>query len=391
MASLDTFDILVSGGGLVGSTLALALAKSGNKVALISPASPTDTRTTALLNDSVDYLKSLELWDPLSNFAFPLKTMRLVDGTNRLFRIQQSDFNAGEIGHEAFGYNIKNSDLMEILRKNLAQEQDVKVYDAKLVSLETPTDTQIVATLKSAGGKALKVFGKFIAGADGRNSPVRAHFGHGERTWSYPQTAIVTDFEHEFSSAFTSTEFHTESGPFTIVPQTDRRAGLVWLETPEVANEIASQPIDVLNDVLEQKMQSFLGKVAVINSPQLFPISGMTARRLGDQNHALVGEAAHVFPPIGAQGFNLGIRDIRELVRVMSQFTNVENPGQRYHLSRIGDVNARTIGVDLLNRSLFSDLLPVQFARSAGLFALSKVGPLRKQAMKLGISPILHG
>ncbi|MGI9351151.1 MAG: FAD-dependent monooxygenase [Rhizobiaceae bacterium] len=393
MTDSDKYDVAISGGGLAGLTAAHALGLSGRSVALCAPQTlpETDRRTTALLNDSVEYLNQLELWEALAEKSCPLKTMRLVDGTRRLFRIQQTDFQAQEIGIDAFGYNVRNSDVLNLLGEKLCSNLDVTLIDANVEALETSAPGEIKINLKTADGASSSITTGFIIGADGRNSLVRKHYGHGERKWSYPQSAIVVDFKHQHATGFASTEFHTESGPFTIVPQGNYLAGLVWLEEPSIAKQIASLPEQELNLLLEEKMQSFLGKITVVDDPQIFPISGMTANRFGDQGHALIGEAAHVFPPIGAQGFNLGIRDIRDLVNILGKHADTENAGYQYHLSRIGDINTRTMGVDLLNRSLLSGFLPVQMIRSAGIFALNNIPPLRKQAMKLGMSPIFNG
>jgi len=142
-----------------------------------------------------------------------------------------------------------------------------------------------------------------------------------------------------------------------------------------------------LATLLETKMQSFLGKILVKTAPRNFPMHGMTANRVGEKFHALVGEAAHVFPPIGAQGFNLGIRDVEALVRVVNQYGLQKHPGTFYHEQRLPDVTSRTMGVDLLNRSLLSDFLPAQIIKSASMFAFNQFLPLRKQVMRMGIEP----
>ena len=112
---------------------------------------------------------------------------------------------------------------------------------------------------------------RFVIGADGRNSSVRKHCNIGERHWSYPQSAVVFNFEHEHSSLFTSTEFHTETGPFTIVPNSEYMAGLVWVETTSRAEEIVSMSKRELALAAEKKMQSFLGKLKIVSPVQCFP------------------------------------------------------------------------------------------------------------------------
>ncbi|MEM7067529.1 MAG: FAD-dependent monooxygenase [Pseudomonadota bacterium] len=390
MAENKEYDILIAGGGLAGVTLALAAGRLGKSVCLCAPEVASDNRTTALLNDSVEFLETLDIWNELSKHVHPLKTMRILDGTSRLFRIQQTDFHAKEIGLEAFGYNIRNRDFLSEVGIKLEDQTNVDVFQGQLESLDLKGNL-ILAKVSDATGNSSIVHAKFIVGADGRNSVIRAHFGHGERKWAYPQTALVVDFEHEYPTGSASTEFHTETGPFTIVPQSSRTAGLVWLEKPEEAERLKSLAIPDLETVLEEKMQSFLGKIKIEKPAQTFPISGLTARCFGDTHHALIGEAAHLFPPIGAQGFNLGIRDIRDLIKVFGGNTDNQNPGREYNALRSSDIQSRTIGVDMLNRSLLSDFLPVQLVRSIGIFALKKVPILRKRAMKLGISPIFHG
>lgn len=135
-------------------------------------------------------------------------------------------------------------------------------------------------------------------------------------------------------------------------------------------------------------MQSMLGKVVVEGGAQSFPLSGMTADRFGKGRFVLVGEAAHAFPPIGAQGLNLSLRDIMALSDLFRNDAQDETLGERFDRRRQADVRSRTLSVDLLNRSLLSDFLPVQFLRSAGLHLLSALGPLRTVVMREGIEPL---
>jgi len=385
MAKLIKTDICIIGGGLVGQTAALAFANLGFEVALCAPeASFKDQRTTALLMDTVTFFQKLGIWKNLDKNAYPLKTMRIVDGTNRLFRSQQVDFRSSEIGLEAFGYNVLNSEFMSELETVVNFNAAITKINGTVEAVDFDIDVPRIIAKTTTGN--IEIEAGFVVGADGRNSILRQQMNVGEREWSYPQTAIVLDFEHQFSSQFTSTEFHTESGPFTIVPRSDKTAGLVWMETPANVEQIITLPPQELTLLLEKKMQSFLGKLTITSKIQSFPIKGLVARKFGENNYALIGEAAHVFPPIGAQGFNLGIRDIETLADVLSRFTNTENRGSEYSRSRLTDINLRTFGVDMLNRSLLSNFLPVQMLRGAGLQALNSIPPLRKTAMKLGIS-----
>jgi len=382
-------DLCIIGGGLVGKTAALSLARSGSTVILCAPKSTvTDQRTTALLMKTVAFFENLEVWDQLSKCAFPLKTMRIVDGTNRLIRAPQTDFHASEIDLDAFGYNLKNSDILKVLNKKISEHSNITQIDGVVKSIKTHGAHELLS-IETAEDK-IEVVTSFIVGADGRNSIVRSNKETTVREWQYPQSALVLDFKHERSTQFTSTEFHTESGPFTIVPHSNDQAGLVWMEKPEIVETLLSMSKQEMEQTIEKKMQSFLGKISLITKPQSFPLKGMVANQFGNDNWALVGEAAHVFPPIGAQGFNLGVRDIEAISEVLSRYTNQENRGGKYDKARRHDINTRTYGVDMLNRSLLSDFLPVQVIRGLGLNILGSVKPLRKQIMKMGISPNLQ-
>lgn len=381
-----TSDICVIGAGLVGKTAALKLAQNGSTVTLCAPKTISpDTRTTALLMDTVRFFEELRLWGKISQKAFPLKIMRIVDGSNRLIRTPQTDFRSSEIDLEAFGYNLKNEDILEALDEAISALPNISQIEGSVTNINSQDSTETIHMETDDGMKT--VITSFAVGADGRNSIVRTSKSVSAREWEYPQAAIVVNFKHEKSTQFTSTEFHTETGPFTIVPHSDHDAGLVWMETPENVEKLLSLSNQEFAKTMEVKMQSFLGKITLLNSPKSFPMKGLVANQFGHENWALIGEAAHVFPPIGAQGFNLGVRDIEALAETLSRYTNQENRGLHYNRSRKVDINTRTYGVDMLNRSLLSDFLPVQMARGIGLHLLGSIKPLRKYVMKMGIAP----
>ncbi len=386
----NQYDVCVVGGGLTGLAAAVFLADAGLAVALIAPPrNGSDHRTTALLAHSVEALSKIGIWSHIEKDSFPLKSMRIVDATNRLLRSPQTDFHSTEIGLEAFGYNVRNVVLYKTFEQHILNDSNIDHFACPAKSVRLDDTGGIEVKLVAEGRKKSKtVHARFIVGADGRSSMVRDSWNIGERKWSYPQSAVVFNFEHEFSSNYTSTEFHTETGPFTIVPNTNHMAGLVWVETPERAQEIASLSKRDLALLAENKMQSFLGKLKIVSPVQCFPLSGMIAGRFGDKNCALVGEAAHVFPPIGAQGFNLGIRDIECVADILGCQKDFASAGEIYHRQRVSDVTARTTGVDLLNRTLLSNFLPMQLLRSSGLYALGHVPALRRYAMRVGISGV---
>jgi 2-octaprenyl-6-methoxyphenol hydroxylase len=383
---MQYFEIAVVGGGLAGSVAALALARAGRKVAMIAPISEkADERTTALMDHSIHFLERLGVWDTIAPSAAPLSVMQIIDGTKRLLRAPTAQFRAQDVGLYAFGYNIPNRALSETLDAAVAVEpniikiaQTVETFD---FSAERAMLTLSDGTIASAD---------FVVGADGRQSKARETAGIGVRRWSYPQSALVLNFAHTLPHGNVSTEFHTESGPFTQVPLPGLRSSVVWVVKPDEARRLVELPIEELSRLVEDRMQSMLGKVKIEGKAQAWPLSGLMAERFGKGRLALIGEAAHAFPPIGAQGLNLSLRDIIALSELLVATGDRPVPadaGDRFNRRRGPDIVSRTVGVDLLNRSLLSDFLPVQMLRAAGLHILTNVPPLRNLLMREGIEP----
>jgi 2-octaprenyl-6-methoxyphenol hydroxylase len=259
---------------------------------------------------------------------------------------------------------------------------------ARAVAIE---DERVTVAL--AGGGA--VTAKLVVAADGRRSICRAAAGIATESRSYPQTALTFNLGHTRAHRDASTEFHTAHGPFTLVPLPGARSSLVCVVTPEEAERIERLDPAALDEDLERRAHSILGKVAAEPGHGVFRLGVETARRFAARRVALVGEAGHVIPPIGAQGLNLGLRDaatIGELV-VAARREDADVGGARltdeYDRRRRADVRSRAAAVDLLNRTLLSDFLPAQSARGLGLYVLDRIGPLRRAMMREGVAPRL--
>lgn len=380
---------IVVGGGPAGLTAAITLSLGGLATVLVGKRSERpDNRTTFLVAGSVTALSTLGVWELCEAQAAPLKVMRIVDDTGRLWRAPEVKFEAGEIDLEAFGYNIENRHLVAALEQRARAMPALRMLEDDVLAVEPGGDAINVA-LKS--GASLRA--PLVIGADGRRSLCRDAAGIGIDERDYPQVALTVSFKHSRAHRDTSTEFHTASGPFTLVPLPGSRSSLVWVLDPIHADEIAALDDAALAAEIERASHSILGKIEIEPGRGLFPLGVVTARRFADKRIALVGEAAHVIPPIGAQGLNLGLRDAATIgeLAVAAHRAGHDIGGadvlSAYDQLRRADVGSRTLAIDLLNRTLLADFLPVQGMRGLGLYVLDRIGPLRRAVMREGVAP----
>lgn len=381
-------EVAVVGGGPAGLVSAMTLAAAGIDTVLVAPAAAeNDHRTTALLAGSVTALETLGAWQACRPHAAPLRTIRIVDDTARLFRAPEVSFSAAEIGLEAFGHNIENRHLLAALQARAVALNLMRIETAAL-SIEADTDG---LTIVLADGR---LRARLVIGADGARSVCRAAAGIGMKRRSYPQTALTLNLAHARPHEDMSTEFHTTGGPFTLVPLPGRRSSLVCVLPPEEAQTLAALSDGDLAGEIERRAHSLLGAMTVEPGRGIFPLAVESAECLARGRIALVGEAAHVVPPIGAQGLNLGLRDAATIAEVVAE-AKVRNRDvgapdvlARYEAARRADVLSRTLAVDLLNRSLLTGFIPAHGMRGLSLYLIDRIAPLRRALMREGVMPV---
>ncbi len=363
-----TAEVAVIGGGPAGLLSAIALAAAGVETLLIAPKAQADHRTTALLASSVTALDTLGVWPACRPRAAPLAQIRIIDATARLIRAPETSFAAGEIGLDAFGYNIENRYLLAALDARAVQLRVARITEP---AIAVASDDAGV-TISLAEGTARV---RLAVGADGQRSLCRRSAGIATRRRTYPQTAVTLNLAHARPHRDTSTEFHTESGPFTLVPLPGRRSSLVCVLPPERAADLVQRDNAALGAEIERRAHSVLGSMIVEEGFGLFPLAVEAADALVRGRIALVGEAAPIAEIVAdarREGRDVGAADVLA----------------RYAAARRADVTSRTLAVDLLNRSLLTDFIPVQGARGLSLFLLDRIGPLRRALMREGIAPL---
>jgi 2-octaprenyl-6-methoxyphenol hydroxylase len=384
-----TFDTVVVGGGPAGLTAAIALADAGARTALLARrADYADNRTTALLGASVDLLDRLDVWRRCRDSAAALKVMRLVDDTGRLIRAPEVRFVSEEIGLEQFGFNIDNRTLVAALEARAAELPGLTRVDDEATTV-VPEDS--VVAIVTRGDKTLGAH--LVIGSDGRQSLCRDAAGIEMRRRDLRQAALTFNISHSRPHNNVSTEFHTPQGPCVLVPLPADRCSVVWVTGPAEAERLMALGDEELSEAIEKQSHSILGRTKVEPGRHKFSLAIERPTQIARNHIALVGESAHVVPPIGAQGLNMGLRDAADLSNIVCEALGLgEDPGspqvlQRYAAARRSDIASRTFVIDVANRSLLSDLLPVQTARAAGLHLISAIAPLRRLAMREGLAP----
>lgn len=416
MPDVNNF-IAIIGTGPVGLITALACAKglplgkentTPPQICLFGPKPgkgqlEQDTRTTAFMQPSLNLLANLGILEKCHLNAAPLKHLCMIDDCGSLLRAPDCHFSAQELGLENFALNIPNKDLNRALIEAILSPQPdtapIKWVETSQVTSIKNTELEVI--IETADGNSYNA--AFLIGADGRNSISRAAADINATSWHYEQTALACSFTHRAPHNATSIELHRPTGPLTLIPlqanpeQEEFHASLVWSLTPgEAANmlDLEDQPFC---QALFEASHGLYGEILSVGKRAAFPITGMKLDKLAANRIALVGEAAHVVPPIGAQGMNMGLADVAHLVDALANQIN-NNPAplsettaleQAYNNARLIDVQQRTTAIDILNKSLLLSFLPLQAGRTLGLTLLNRFKPLRRFVMQSGLgSPV---
>lgn len=371
------YEILIAGGGLNGSALALALAQSGMTVALVDPqpaaprkADDFDGRGYALSLSSQRLLKATGIWDSIAKNAQPILEIRVTDG-----RAGEGpspfvlEFDHAEIEEGPMGYMIEDRFLRRALMAAIDAESGVTQMIGEAVDAQEVGPGSVTVTL----GNGAEITVGVLVGCDGRRSQVAARAGIKRGGWSYGQTALVSAIEHEKPHHGIAHQFFMPPGPLAILPLPGNKSSIVWTETNAEAARIQGLDDTEYLDELRPRFGSFLGEINLLGKRFSYPLDLTVAEKFVSERIALVGDAAHGLHPIAGQGLNAGLKDVGALAEVLvTARRRGEDIGrsdvlERYQQWRRFDVASLAIATDTLNKLFSNDNSILRIGRDIGL------------------------
>jgi len=378
-------DVAIVGGGMVGASLALALASTRLQVVVIeavaagSAAQPSfDERSTALGNGARQILQTLGVWGPLAGALAPIREIHISDAG----RFGFARLDAAEHGLTALGYTVPNRQLGAALWQALASAPRIEVCSPARVLAMQPGAQRAQLTLLGDSGQTRVLQARLVVAADGAHSLIKQVAGIESSERDYQQVALVANLATDRVARGIAFERFTSSGPLALLPLADGSYTVVWTLTPEAAQRMAVADDEQFRRTLQASFGWRAGQIIRVGTRARYPLSLVSAQRLRAERVALIGNAAQSLHPVAAQGFNLGLRDAAMLAEFIA---TAEDPGAEDLLARFAQHRA----ADRRGMIGFTDRLVTLFssrrgaaiaARDLGLL-LFDLSPSAKQAL----------
>ncbi len=393
------YDIFISGGGPAGLVAAAGFGAAGYSVLLADPSAPitsaqrpgADMRSTAFLRPARDLFERAGIWERLAPHAVPLQALRIVDTRGEPPRPHaERTFRAEETGADAFGWNFLNWLIRREFLAALEAMPNVSLRFGTGFADILARRHEALITLDD--GNSLRT--RLAIGADGRASALREALGIGTRITRYGQKSLAFCATHEIAHGYVSTEIYHRGGPFTMVPLAEIEgrpaSAIVWMNAGPKAVELLNMAPPQFDEEMTRRSAGLFGKLSLSGRRGIFPIVSQRAERLSAPRAVIVAEAAHVLPPIGAQGLNTSLNDIALLLELLRKAPDDPGDPQILHeweQARQRDIASRSRAIDLFNRVIRSPNPALLALRQAGLIAAHDLPPLRKGLMHFGMGP----
>jgi len=389
------FDLAIVGGGLVGASLALALAPLGLRIAVIEAVTPGageqhpsfDERTTALANGTVAVFQALGVWAAMEREAAPIRRIHVSEqgrfGTARI--------NASEQGRESLGYVLPNRVIGAALWEGLARAPQVQVIaPATVLGSDLDGETRVVRIEEDGQERSLRA--RLVVAADGVRSLVREQAGIDASRVEYQQTAIISTATTQRFHDHTAYERFTPDGPIAVLPLQDGRVGVVWTRQPDEAERVLALSDGEFLAAFQKAFGMRLGRFLRIGQRFSYPLALSRAEKHVAERLAVVGNAAQGLHPIAGQGFNLGLRDAVSLAEVIADAlaagtTDVGDHAllDAYAAWREEDQGRIVAFTDGLVRLFATPLGLARGLRSLGLLAFDVFPPAKAAMARLSI------
>ena len=383
------FEVVVIGAGVVGSSLALSLAKEGVDVCLIDKGTPeikediSRGRTAALNLASQNILEKLGVKRGIQNYLTPFKNIYVwdSDGTSSL------EFSSDEIGQPKLGDVVTNNAILSSIFLLLPNHKNLRFLSGDRLKTLDPQEESIKVCTE--GGENISC--KLVVGADGGLSSVRELSSINIRTWSYDQKALIANLKAEKSHSNTAYQVFTKNGPIALLPMQkddEESLSLVWSADIDYAERLLDLDIPSFLNELERKTESVLGKLSLDGEMSSYPLHQLHAKDYYAQRVVLIGDAAHSMHPLAGQGLNLGLGDVEELAnRILSSRRHGEDVGNDKMLNDYSkarkSINLRMMGFMEVFKKGFGSTNPwVRLGRNMAFGATQKAPELRKRFIK---------
>jgi 2-octaprenyl-6-methoxyphenol hydroxylase len=371
--------VAIAGGGMVGLSLAAALADLALEVTVVEPVGAEsdeqpsfDARTTALASGSRRVLEAVGVWPGLAARATPIRRIHVSErgafGTATL--------EAGEQGLAALGYTIENRLLGQALRERVARAPRVRLCPGRVTGLESGADAMRLTTDTGAA-----IGARLLVAADGAQSSVRSALGIGARVADYGQHAIIAHVDTTKFHEYTAYERFTATGPLAVLPIAEGRSAVVWTLAPEAARRALALDDGAFLAELQQAFGLRLGRFTRVGRRQAYPLSLTQAERLTAPRAVVLGNAAQSLHPVAGQGFNLALRDVAMLAELVAEGGDPGTPAllARYAEWRAPDREAVVRFTDALVRGFGVPLAMLGRARGQGLALFDLLRPVKRE------------
>jgi 2-octaprenyl-6-methoxyphenol hydroxylase len=384
------FDVLIAGGGMIGASLAAALAPLGLEVALVetapfgSDSQPSfDERTTALSNGSRRIFESIGVWPEVASEACPIRRIHVSDRGRFAF----ARIDAAEQGVGALGYVLANRALGAALWRRLASASNVTTLCPATVSGLATGAAEVEAEVEQEA-RSRGLSGRLLVAADGAHSAVRRALGIEATTWDYEQVAIIANVLPQKFHDHIAYERFTPAGPIALLPMNEGRCTVVWTLSPERSREVMQLGDAEFLGELAAAFGTRLGRFTRAGRRHAYPLALTRADEQVAERVVMIGNAAQGLHPIAGQGFNLGLRDVATLAELIA--AGRADPGapamlERYRAWRTADRRAVVAFTDGLVRLFGNPLPPVRAARDLGLLAFDLCPPAKNALSRLSM------